>query len=38
MYENLSKEFKNMVIQKQNRVPKSGKGKFNITVPELFEF
>jgi hypothetical protein len=38
MYENLSKDFKNMIINKQNRVPKGGKGKFNITVPEPFDF
>jgi hypothetical protein len=38
MYENLSKDFKSMIINKQNRVPKGGKGKFNITVPEPFDF
>ena len=38
MYTNLTKEFDHMVVQKQNRVPKSGKGKFNITVPEPFDF
>lgn len=38
MYEKLSKEFKSTIVKKQNRVPKSGKGKFNITVPEPFDF
>lgn len=34
----LTRSFKQKLVQKQNLVPKSGKGKYNVTVPVPFEF
>lgn len=34
----LEKQFDKMTIKKQNAVPKTGKGKYNVTVPVPFEF
>ena len=34
----LMKQFKHKLVQKQNLVPKTGKGKYNVTVPVPFEF
>lgn len=34
----LTRELKKHLVDKQNRVPKTGKGKFNVTVPVPFEF
>lgn len=34
----LGRELKQKLISKQNKVPKTGKGKYNVTVPVPFEF
>jgi hypothetical protein len=34
----LAHELKKKVIEKQNKVPRHGKGKYDVTVPQLFEF
>lgn len=34
----LTKELKLKLVQKENLVPKTGKGRFNLTVPVPFEF
>mmetsp|Transcript_9389 Transcript_9389/g.14315 ORF Transcript_9389/g.14315 Transcript_9389/m.14315 type:complete len:545 (+) Transcript_9389:1809-3443(+) len=34
----LTREFKQKLVHKQNLVPKTGKGKYNVTVPVPFEF
>lgn len=34
----LTRSFKQKLVQKQNLVPKNGKGKYNVTVPVPFEF
>lgn len=34
----LARDLKKLLIRKQNLVPKTGKGKFNVTVPVPFEF
>ena len=34
----LTKDLKQKLVRKQNLVPKTGKGKFNVTVPIPFEF
>ena len=34
----LAQELKKKVIVKQNKVPRHGKGKYDVTVPVLFEF
>lgn len=34
----LKRELKQTLVRKQNLVPKTGKGKFNVTVPVPFEF
>ena len=34
----LERQLKQKLVQKQNLVPKTGKGKYNVTVPQPFEF
>lgn len=34
----LTKELQRKLVHKQNLVPKTGKGKYNVTVPVPFEF
>ena len=34
----LGKELRSKLVHKQNLVPKTGKGKYNVTVPVPFEF
>jgi hypothetical protein len=34
----LDKELKEKLVYKENKVRKGGKGKFDLTVPILFEF
>jgi hypothetical protein len=34
----LEKALKQKLVQKENMVPKTGKGRFNVTVPVPFEF
>lgn len=36
--ERLKKGLKEKLVYKQNMVPKQGKGKYDVTVPVLFEF
>ena len=35
---NLTNALKKKLVSKQNLVPKTGKGKYNVTVPQPFEF
>jgi hypothetical protein len=34
----LERALKQKLVDKQNLVPKTGKGKYNVTVPQPFEF
>lgn len=36
--ERLTRGLKDKLVNKQNLVPKQGKGKYDVTVPVLFEF